>query len=290
MQTPIDTYKKMSEDYDLIERALIYLEQHQQEQPNLQMVAERMGYSEYHFQRLFTRWVGISPKRFLQFLSKEYAKQCLLESISVNAVAFQTGLSSPGRLHDLLVTCEAVTPGEYKSRGAGISIVYGFHPTPFGECLLALTQRGICRLSFIQNGAHRLALQDLQKNWQNADIKEDPATTQPVLEQIFPASRETLRPIPLLLNGTNFQIQVWEALVRIPPGRLANYEQVAKTIGRPTSCRAVGNAVGDNPIAYLIPCHRVIRKMGVFGNYRYGPARKKAILGWEFAHLADGAA
>lgn len=284
------TIQQRNEDYQLIERALRYLEQHHQEQPDLQQLAESMGFSESYFQRLFTRWVGISPKRFLQFLTKEYAKQYLLDSLSVNDATYRSGLSSPGRLHDLFITCEAVTPGEYKSRGAGISMAYGFHPTPFGECLLAVTQRGISRLAFVQDGDHAAALADLRSQWRNADLLENSKATQDVLQKVFPASTAGRQPVHLLLNGTNFQIKVWEAMLQIPPARLASYEQVAQSIGRPNSCRAVGNAVGDNPIAYLIPCHRVIRKMGVFGNYRYGPARKKAILGWEFAQRELGAA
>ncbi len=283
MGNEIQVYQQSNEDYQTVERALLFLEQHHQEQPDLEQLAEQMGFSEFHFQRLFSRWVGISPKRFLQFLTKEHAKQYLMESFSVNQTAYQSGLSGPGRLHDLFVTCEAVTPGEYKSHGAGISIAYGFHASPFGECLLAVTHRGICRLAFVQQDDHAAALQDLRSQWRSADLHEDTSQTQAVLQNIFPSDGASAQAIRVLLNGTNFQIKVWEALVRIPPGRLVSYGQVADFIGHPNSSRAVGNAVGDNPIAYIIPCHRVIRKMGVIGNYRYGPARKKAILGWEFA-------
>lgn len=237
--------------------------------------------SEYHFQRLFTRWAGISPKRFLQFLTKENAKR-LLERHSVLEAAYAAGLSGPGRLHDLLVQCEAVTPGEFKSRGRGMSISYGFHPSPFGECLLALTGRGICDLAFV-DGDRQAALAQLQRDWANADLQEDPQRTVPVVAQIFtPAPRDPGR-ITLHLRGTNFQIKVWEALLRLPAGAVTSYEALAGQVCSKEAARAVGNAVAGNPVAYLIPCHRVLQKAGGFGNYRYGPTRKKAILAREFA-------
>jgi AraC family transcriptional regulator of adaptative response/methylated-DNA-[protein]-cysteine methyltransferase len=287
MKESLDRYQQLTDDYALIEQALGFLEEHFSDQPNLSALAEQMGYSEYHFQRLFTRWVGISPKRFLQFLTKEHAKSALQESMPVEQVAYLAGLSSPGRLYDLFITCEAVTPGEFKAKGAGLIIHYGFHPTPFGECLLALTERGICFLCFVGADGRKSALQDLQDHWQQASLVENRERTGQVVSDIFPLNEKPEIHLRLLLNGTNFQIKVWEALLRIPYGRLVTYGQIAASLDRPGAARAVGQAVGHNPIAYLIPCHRVIRQMGVFGNYRYGPLRKKAMLGWEFSRLSQ---
>jgi AraC family transcriptional regulator, regulatory protein of adaptative response / methylated-DNA-[protein]-cysteine methyltransferase len=281
-------YSQLSTDYARIEQALLYLERNFRRQPALKDVAESIGLSEYHFQRLFTRWVGISPKRFLQYLTKEYALRLLEQSADVLETAYQSGLSGPGRLHDLLVTCEAVTPGEYKLQGAGLAIRYGFHPSPFGECLLAATGRGVCALAFVDAADRARPLQALEKQWAKANLVEDPAATRPLVERIFaPQSGQELPPLSLYLKGTNFQIKVWEALLRIPPGSVVSYENVAVAIGMPSAARAVSNAVAHNPIPVIIPCHRVIRKMGAIGGYRYGVARKKAMLGWEMAR-AEG--
>jgi AraC family transcriptional regulator of adaptative response/methylated-DNA-[protein]-cysteine methyltransferase len=238
--------------------------------------------SEFHFQRLFTRWVGISPKRFLQFLTKEYAKTLLEKSINLLEVTYESGLTSPGRLHDLFVTCEAVTPGEYKTKGAGLEIAYGYHATPFGECILAKTDRGICGLNFVQSGGRRPVFADFKNKWTNAKLVEDPQLTGPFVKQIFnPSEEKNSAPLHLILNGTNFQIKVWEALIKIPMGAVVSYESVAAHIGMPKASRAVGNAVGSNPVSFIIPCHRVIRKTAEFGNYGGGVARKMAMLGWE---------
>jgi AraC family transcriptional regulator of adaptative response/methylated-DNA-[protein]-cysteine methyltransferase len=224
--------------------------------------------------------VGISPKRFLQFLTKENAKE-LLKRSSVLDATYSVGLSSPGRLHDLFIHTEAVTPGEYKARGDGLTIRYGFHFTPFGEALIGLTERGICHLSFVQH-SHEMALLNLKANWKNAVLLEDFSATEPLVAPIFSLGH-TPTPLSLYLTGTNFQLKVWEALLNVQPGSVTTYEQIAAQIGHARALRAVGTAVGHNPIAYLIPCHRVIRKLGDFGNYRWGPARKKALLGWEAA-------
>ena len=277
----MNTYEQPSEDYRRVEQAIQYIETHYQRQPELREIAETIGLSEYHFQRLFTRWVGISPKRFLQFLTKEGAKELLEHSTNVLDATYGVGLSSPGRLYDLFVQTEAVTPGEYKARGAGLTIRYGFHPTPFGECLLGLTERGICHLGFTQS-SREAALANLQADWQAASLLEDPSAGGPLIAQIISLERAA-DPIALFLAGTNFQIKVWEALLRIPSGSVYTYEGLAAEIGQPSAARAVGTAVGRNPVAVLIPCHRVIHKMGKFGNYRYGSARKKALLVWETA-------
>jgi AraC family transcriptional regulator, regulatory protein of adaptative response / methylated-DNA-[protein]-cysteine methyltransferase len=239
-----------------------------------------VGLSEYHFHRVFTRWAGISPKRFLQFLTKENAKE-LLNRSSVLDATYSVGLSSPGRLHDLFVHTEAVTPGEYKARGDGLTIRYGFHSTPFGEALIGLTERGICHLSFVQQD-YEAALSSLKAYWRNATLLEDFSATESLIAPVFSLGHSPA-PLSLYLTGTNFQLKVWEALLSVQSGKVTTYEQIATQIGHPRALRAVGTAVGHNPIAYLIPCHRVIRKMGDFGNYRWGPARKKALLGREAA-------
>lgn len=278
-------FEQLSHDYTTVERAIEYLEQHSTQQPSLKAVAESVHLSEYHFQRLFTRWVGISPKRFLQYLTKERAKALLQESESVLEAAYEAGLSGPGRLHDLFVTCEAVTPGDYKAHGEDLEIVYGFHATPFGDCLLAVTDKGICDLIFVRGEDRDGALAALQKRWARAHLVEDSGRTRPFVTQIFTwLSRGEAKPLSVHLRGTNFQIKVWEALMRIPSGTVVSYEDIALSIGMPKAARAVSNAVARNPIPVIIPCHRVIRKMGAFGGYRWGVARKKALLGWEAAH------
>jgi AraC family transcriptional regulator of adaptative response/methylated-DNA-[protein]-cysteine methyltransferase len=276
------SYGQLAEDYGRIEQAILFLEKNFREQPDLKEVAASVGLSEYHFQRLFSRWAGISPKRFLQFLTIEYAKQLLAESKSVLDVTYESGLSSPGRLHDLFVTCEAITPGEFKNKGEGLTISYGFHPSPFGECLLSITERGVCGLAFVQNNDQTSALEELKRNWPKSTFLEDATQTLPFVEQIFNPVKDR-QALPVILKGTNFQIKVWQALLKIPPGSVVSYDELATLIGQPGAARAVGNAVAQNPIGYVIPCHRVIRKMGVVGDYHWNPARKRAILGWEAA-------
>jgi len=278
------TMEQLEDDYRRIERAIHFIEGQALRQPSLAEIAAEVGLSEFHFQRLFSRWVGISPKRFLQFITKEYARRLLEDSRDVLSVTYDSGLSSPGRLHELFVTCEAVTPGEIKMRGEGLAIDYGVHASPFGRCLLAMTDRGICGLSFVQEAPEQALVDRLRERWPGARITHRPEATAAVVEQIFsfPAEHEPA-PLHLFVRGTNFQIQVWQALIRIPLGKAVTYEDIARHIGAPHACRAVGNAVGHNPIPFLIPCHRVIRKMGEFGNYGEGPDRKKAILGWEAA-------
>jgi len=285
MKTP--SLSQASDDYDRIEKAIKFIEKNFSSQPDLKEIAAHIGLSEYHFQRLFSRWVGISPKRFLQFLTKEYAKHLLEDSANLLDVTYEAGLSSPGRLHDLFVTCEAVTPGEYKSKGEGLTITYGFHPSPFGECLLATTARGICGFFFVKNRDRKDPLTELRFFWKHADIVEDQHASRELIDRIFyPSFANTSAPLHLILNGTNFQIKVWEALIKIPFGTVVSYEDVAIQVGLPRATRAVGSAVGKNPISFIIPCHRVIRKTADFGNYGGGTARKKAIIGWEAAHLS----
>ena len=282
------SYTELSEDYGRIEAAIHYLEQNFQDQPTLAEIAAHVGLSEYHFQRLFSRWAGTSPKRFLQFLTIQHAKKLLDESQSILDTAYEAGLSSPSRLHDLFVTHEAITPGEFKQKGAGLTIQYGFHGSPFGECLIALTERGICGLQFVAEGDREATLAELKASWPQAQFVADEGATRPFINPIFNLSEAEEKPsLPLYLKGTNFQIQVWQALLKIPVGTAVSYGTVAQLIGNPKASRAVGSATGSNPVAYLIPCHRVIQQAGKLGQYRWGSSRKKAILGWESAHFSN---
>jgi len=274
----------MPSDYYRIEQAIRFIEENHERQPELEELAAYLGLSPFHLQRLFRRWVGISPKRFLQFLTLEHCKALLADSRSVLDATFEAGLSSPGRLHDLFVTIEAVTPGEYKTEGAGLEIAYGIHPSPFGDCMLAATSRGICGLSFAIGDDITEAIDDLKARWPGARIFEKPRATREYFERVFPGEgNNNRRNITLFVKGTNFQLKVWEALIRIPPGNVTTYGDIASHIGMPAASRAVGAAVGANPVSFIIPCHRVLNSIATFGNYRWGPSRKKAILAWEAA-------
>ncbi len=271
-----------NEDYRRIAKAIAFIREHHLNQPDLITVAQHIGLSEWHFQRLFTQWAGISPKRFLQYLTLEYAKSKIDQTKSLLDLTLDTGLSSPGRLHDLFVNLEAMSPGEYKAGGIGLQIHYGIHDTPFGKSLIAITARGVCNLHFLDIANEQTAEQIIRQSWSNAEIIHDQCVTQVLSEKIFDSTTFRYRkPLTLLVKGTNFQIQVWRALLQIPFGGITTYQTVAEIIGRPTAIRAVGNAVGRNPIGYLIPCHRVIRGSGELGGYRWGKGRKTAILGWE---------
>jgi AraC family transcriptional regulator of adaptative response/methylated-DNA-[protein]-cysteine methyltransferase len=274
-------------DYMRIAAAIRYIEAHRDNQPSLDAVAAHLHLSPWHFQRLFARWAGISPKRFVQYLTVDHARALLARTTNVLDASLESGLSGPGRLHDLFVHVEAVTPGEYKSGGQGLTIRYGVHASPFGLCQLAITERGICGLSFLEEdgGETARALALLRAQWPAATLLRDQPATARVMVQVFAVDPlANPQPVHLLLKGTNFQLKVWEALLRIPPGSVTTYENVAQDIQQPTAARAVGSAVGANAIAYLIPCHRVIRKSGLVEGYRWGTVRKKAILGWEAAH------
>ncbi|MEH0018598.1 MAG: methylated-DNA--[protein]-cysteine S-methyltransferase [Desulfobacter sp.] len=280
----INDMERHSRDYTRIEKAIDYIDAHRGQQPSLAQIAGAAGLSEFHFQKLFSRWVGISPKRFLQFLTKEHAKQLLERSQNILDVAYETGLSGPGRLHDLFISCEAMTPGAYKEKGKGLFIGFGFSPSPFGNCMIAFTGQGICALKFVRDSTEQDLSFWLDKTWPRAAITRDDNQARSLAGRIFPATApQTPAPLHLFIKGTNFQIKVWEALTRIPFGHTVTYQDIAEHIGHPGAVRAVGTAVGKNPVPFLIPCHRVIRKMGVFGNYGEGKSRKKAILGWESA-------
>ena len=270
-------------NYQRIEEAIRFMTKNVTEQPDLDAVAKALHLSPFHFQRLFTEWVGISPKKFLQFLTTEYLKTKLNATRSLIEAANKAGLSSQSRVYDLFVTIEAVTPQEFKTQGAGIQIAYGFHETPLGECLLATTERGICGLSFVQNNDRETAFLELKNKWANAQFVENQEYTEGVVQQIFSAKASD-RKFNLLVKGTNFQLQVWQALLHIPSGNVASYQTIAQNIGNPKALQAVGTAIGANPIGFLIPCHRVIRKEGQIGEYHWGSARKTLILGKEMGY------
>jgi AraC family transcriptional regulator of adaptative response/methylated-DNA-[protein]-cysteine methyltransferase len=270
------------EDYHRIAAAIRYLRQHQVNQPDLATVARHVHLSEHHFQRIFTQWAGISPKRFLRYLAVEYAKATIARTQSLLDLTANVGISSPGRLHDLFVTLEAMSPGEFKAGGRGLTIHYGLHDTPFGPASIATTPRGICHLSFLDSGDEGMALERLQQEWHRAEFACNLQRTGEIAARLFdPNAIASGQPLPLLVKGTNFQVQVWRALLHIPFGGMSTYQTVASAIGRPTAARAVGNAVGSNPVAFLIPCHRVLRESGELGGYRWGLERKAALLGWE---------
>lgn len=275
-------------DYQRIRDAILFLEANADRQPDLEELAEHLGLSSSHCQRVFTRWAGVSPKRFLQFLTVEHAKRLLRRSMSVLDASYEVGLSGPGRLHDLFVATEAVTPGEYKQFGDGLDVRWGIHPSPFGDCLVAETDRGICHLSFGDGGlaANR---ERLEHDWQRSTLVRDDEATHETARRIFAPARRA-EPRRLMLKGTNFQIKVWRALLEIPQGALVTYGDVARALGRPTATRAVASAIGANPVSYLVPCHRVLRSTGALGGYAWGTERKRALIAWEAAHADRRAA
>lgn len=283
----LDNYSQKSEDYQRIEKAIQFIENNFKYQPKLNEIAESVHLSKYHFDRIFKRWAGISPIQFLQFMTLDYTKKKLSESASILESALDAGLSGPGRLHDLFVTFEAMTPGEFKKQAAGIKISYGFSSSPFGGCLIATTERGICYLGFVEKDERQEARDQLFKTWPGATFVENSEFITSKINSIFKIDEtKNSQPFNLHLKGTNFQINVWKALLSIPEGRVVSYQDIASHIGHPKAFRAVANAVAINPVAYLIPCHRVIAKSGKIHQYRWGSARKKALIGWEAARVA----
>lgn len=271
-------------NYRRIEEAILYLENNFLQQPELDAVAEKVHLSPFHFQRIFTEWAGISPKRFLQFLTVDFLKEKLERSRNLVEAAEQAGLSSQSRVYDLFTTLEAVTPQEYKQHGAGLRVEYGLHPTPFGICLIGVTERGVCWLSFLKTDEDpRHEIESLKHHWNNSIFHQDQELTSAFVDRIFNTQVNTGSKLHVLVKGTNFQLKVWEALLKIPMGDVTTYQEIAKNIHNPKAMQAVGSAVGSNHVAYLIPCHRVIRKDGVLGAYRWTSARKKSIIGWEMA-------
>lgn len=266
--------------YDTIAKAIAFIQSNFKQQPDLDEVAAHVHLSPHHFQRIFSEWAGISPKKFLQYTSVNYAKQLLAEKqVTLFDAAEATGLSGTGRLHDLFVHIEAMTPGDYKNGGETLTINYQFHETPFGTALIADTEKGICHLHFCDDA--EIALNDLKKAFQHSKLMMKASSLQEDAAQCIRQMKQPENPIRLYLKGTSFQLKVWEALLRIPSGEITSYGKLAAELGNPLASRAVGTAIGDNPIAFLIPCHRVLQSSGKSGGYRWGIPRKSLILGKE---------
>ena len=272
-------------DYARIEKAMAYMVAHAAMQPNLETVSAHVHLSAFHFQRLFCRYVGVSPKRFLQALTLERGKQLMQSSTSLLDIAHSLGLSGGSRLYDHFVQLEAVTPGEYKRQGEGVEITYGVHETPLGHIFVAITPRGICRMGFVDATSADDLLARLAKEWPRSTFHHNPVATRYAVEAIFAKSEESPASLSLHVTGTNFQVAVWRALLTIPEGQWVSYTHIAQALGAPNSSRAVGNAVGANPIALWIPCHRVIQQSGALGGYRWGIAKKQMVQAWELAQL-----
>lgn len=274
----------MDYNFERIAEAIRYIESNRKRQPSLEDVARHVCLSPFHFQRMFTAWAGISPKRFLEYLNVEYAKRILAQSrLSLLTAANEVGLSSTSRLHDLFVHIEGMTPGEYQRGGAGLRLHYVLAHSPFGQTIIASTAKGICYIAFADKGKEE-AVASLQRAFPLATLSELADEHNSLAASVFRLDWGNVGEVRLHLRGTNFQIKVWESLVRVPAGRLTTYSQLAQAVGSPKAVRAVGSAVAGNPVALLIPCHRVIRSTGGFGNYHWRPERKAAIIGWEAAH------
>ena len=272
-------------DYERIAAAIDFIVRRANSQPGLNEIAAHVHLSPFHFRRLFCRWAGVTPKKFLQVLTLERAKQLLGEARPLLEVSDTLGLSSASRLYDHFVQLEAVTPGEFKLGGAGLTIEYALHDTPFGKAFIATTPRGICRFAFLEGTELDAHLDSLRKQWPHALLRENFPRTLAVIKSMFDGESKSDRPVSLHVSGTNFQVSVWKALLQIAPAKVASYSQVANTVGRPGSARAVGQAVGANPVAFLIPCHRVIQQSGRLGGYHWGETRKQAIHAWESARV-----
>lgn len=286
----IEIDKSCSRDYDLVRRSLAFLTENWRDQPSLETLAERSGVSPHHLQRLFTRWAGLSPKAFLQAVTIDHARELLRDSASILDTAYEVGLSGPGRLHDLFVTHEGMSPGIYKARGRGLVIRYGFHDCPFGRALVMVTGTGLCGLAFADTGEESAVLTDMMSRWPEADYMADKAATAPYAARIFePGNWKQDQPLRIVFIGSDFEIRVWETLLRIPLGKASTYSAIAGHLGKPRAARAVGTAVGNNPISFVVPCHRVLAKSGGLCGYHWGLTRKRAILGWEAGVAARAA-
>jgi AraC family transcriptional regulator, regulatory protein of adaptative response / methylated-DNA-[protein]-cysteine methyltransferase len=280
--TDLEPLRSAAADYAIVRRAIAFLSEHWRDQPAIEAVAEAAGVSAPDLHHLFRRWAGITPKAFLQALTLEHARALLRNSASVLDASYEVGLSGPGRLHDLFVTHEAMSPGEWKSGGAGLTISFGFHPSPFGTALVMATERGLAGLAFADPGEESTALADMQSRWPQAKLIENTARIAPLARRIFePRLWRAERPLRVVLIGTDFEVRVWETLLRIPMGRAVSYSDIAARIGTPKAARAVGAAIGKNPISFVVPCHRALGKNGDLTGYHWGMTRKRAMLGWE---------
>jgi len=283
---PMPTQPAASDDYAVVRRTIEFISANWRDQPSLETLAEEVGLKPLALQRLFTRWAGLSPKGFLQALTLDHARGLLTESASVLDASYEVGLSGPGRLHDLFVTHDAMTPGAFKARGEGIETSYGFHASPFGQALLMVTEHGLAGLAFADAGEERAALADMRARWPRANYVEDAVATDPYVTRIFdPETWRPDRPLRIFMIGSDFEVRVWETLLKLPLGRATTYSDIAAHIGRPTAARAVGSAVGRNPISFVVPCHRVLGKSGSLCGYHWGLTRKRAIIGWEAGML-----
>jgi AraC family transcriptional regulator of adaptative response/methylated-DNA-[protein]-cysteine methyltransferase len=277
-------------DYERIRRIVAFISERWRQQPSLEDIAAHVGLSTTHVHHLFRRWCGLSPKAFLQAITLDNAKALLADSASVLDATYELGLSGPARLHDLFVTHEAMTPGDYKAGGAGLTLRVGFHPSPFGEAILVATDRGLAGLGFVDGGDRPVALADMQRRWPKAAYVEDEAATAPLARRIFdPLSWRAEQPLRVVLIGTDFEVRVWQTLLRVPLGRATTYSDIASRLGKPSASRAVGAAVGKNPISFVVPCHRVLGRSGTLTGYHWGLTRKQAMLGWEQGRLAPAA-
>lgn len=276
----------MMTDFERIEKAIIYLKQNFKEQPDLDEIAKQVHLSPFHFQRLFKDWAGVSPKKFLQFISIEYAKWLLKQNLPLSDVSFETGLSGTGRLHDLFINIEGMTPGEFKNGGEALQINYSFAETPFGDIIIASTTKGICQLAFVKD--EKYGIENLQYFFPNATLQQKTDMIQQDALRFFTGDWSDLQKVKLHLKGTAFQLKVWQSLLHVPFGNITTYSSIAGDISKPGASRAVGTAIGSNPVAFLIPCHRVIKSTGITGGYHWGSNRKAAILGWEAAKLSSG--
>ncbi len=274
-------------DYERVRRIIAFISERWREQPSLEDIAEHVGLSTTHVHHLFRRWAGLTPKAFLQAITLDNAKALLADSASVLDATYELGLSGPARLHDLFVTHEAMTPGDYKARGAGLTMRFGFHPSPFGEAVVMATERGLAGLGFVDGGDRAAALADMRRRWPNAGYVEDDAATAPLARRIFdPRTWAADRPLRVVLIGTDFEVRVWQTLLRIPLGKATTYSDIACRLGKVSASRAVGAAVGKNPVSFVVPCHRVLGRSGALTGYHWGLTRKQAILGWEAGQLA----
>jgi AraC family transcriptional regulator of adaptative response/methylated-DNA-[protein]-cysteine methyltransferase len=276
-------------DYEVVRKAIEKISLDYRDQPSLEVLAEEVGETPNGLQKLFTRWAGLSPKAFLQAVTLDHARRLLDSGLPLLEASLEVGMSGPGRLHDLFVTHEAMSPGDYKTRGAGLTIRYGYHISPFGIALIMVTERGLAGLSFNDPGEEQAAFADMSGRWPNATYVEDMGATQPYAARIFdPARWRADQPLRVVMIGTDFQVRVWEALLRIPLGHARTYSSLAADIGEPKASRAVGAACGANPISFVVPCHRALAKSGALTGYHWGLTRKRAILGWEAGQLAVG--
>jgi AraC family transcriptional regulator, regulatory protein of adaptative response / methylated-DNA-[protein]-cysteine methyltransferase len=274
-------------DYAYVKKALSFISENWREQPSLETIAAEVKLSPSHLQRVFTRWAGLSPKAFLQALTLDHARAMLRDSATILDTSYEVGLSGPGRLHDLFITHEGMTPGSYKAQGQGLAICYGFHPSPFGIALVMVAEQGLAGLAFADEGEERKVLADMMSRWPNARYLEDSAMTAPFATRIFnPAAWSPRRPLRVVMIGTDFEIRVWETLLRIPIGKASTYSDIAAHLEKPKAARAVGAAVGKNPVSFVVPCHRVLGKAGGLCGYHWGLTRKRAILGWEAGLLS----